>query len=46
MCLGIFGDNEGAIAIVKHPSSASRSIHIDVKFDFIQGLVRINTLIF
>ena len=46
MCLDIFVDNEDAMAIVNHPSSASRSKHIDAKFQFIQGLVRINTLIF
>ena len=46
MWLDIFVDNEDAMAIVNHPSSASRSKHIDAKFQFIQGLVRINTLIF
>ena len=40
MCIDIFGDNEGAMAIANNPSSASRSKHIDVKFHFIQGLVR------
>ena len=40
MCVDIFGDNEGAMAIANNPSSASRSKHIDVKFHFIQGLVR------
>ena len=36
----VFGDNEGAKAIVNNPSSASRSKHIDVKLHFIRGLVR------
>ena len=40
MCISIFGDNEGAMAITNNPSSASRSKHINVKFHFIQGLVR------
>ena len=40
MCIDIFGDNEGAMAIVNTPRSASRSKHIDVKFRFIQGLAR------
>ena len=45
MCLDIFVDNEDAMAVVNNPTS--RSEHIDVmKFHFIQGLVRINTLIF
>ena len=40
MCVDIFGDNEGAMAIANNPSSASRSKQIDVKFHFIRGLVR------
>ena len=41
MCIDIFGVNEGAMIIANNPSSAaSRSKHIDVKFHFIQGLVR------
>ena len=45
MCLDVFVDNEDAMAIVNNPTS--RSKHIDVmKFHFIQGLVRINTLTF
>ena len=32
----VFGDNEGAKAIVNNPSSASRSKHIDVKLHFIR----------
>ena len=36
----IFGDNEGAKAIVDSPSSASRSKYIDVKLHFIRGLIR------
>ena len=40
MCVDIFGDNEGAMAIANNPSSASRSKYIDVKFHFIRGLVR------
>ena len=40
MCIDIFGGNEGAMAIANNPSSASRSKHINVKFHFIQGLVR------
>ena len=36
----IFEHNEGAMAIANNPSSASRSEHIDVKFSFIQELVR------
>ena len=42
MCLDIFGHNEDAMTIVNHPSSTSRSKHIDAKFHFIQGLVRIH----
>ena len=40
MRVGIFGDNEGAKAIVDNPSSASRSKHINVKLPFIRGLIR------
>ena len=40
MCISIFGYNKGAMAIANNPSSASRSKHINVKFHFIQGLVR------
>jgi hypothetical protein len=40
MCVNIFGDNEGAMAIANNPSSASRNKHINAKFHFIQGLVR------
>ena len=41
MCIDIFVDNEGAMTIANNPSSSSRSKHIDdVKFHFIQGLVR------
>ena len=40
MCVDIFGDNEGAMAITNNPSNASRNKHIDVKFHFIRGLVR------
>ena len=40
MCIDIFGDNEGSMAIANNPSSAPRSKHIDVKFNFIQGFVR------
>ena len=31
MRIGIFGDNEGLLAIADNPSSASRSKHIDAK---------------
>ena len=41
MIIGIFGDNEGAKAVVDHPSSASRSKHIDSKLHFIRGLIRV-----
>ena len=37
--MDIFGDNEGSRAIASNPSSASRK-HIDVKLQFIRGLVR------
>ena len=40
LCVDIFGDNLGAMAIVNNASIASRSKHIHVKFHFIQGLVR------
>ena len=40
MCVDIFGDNEGAMAIANNPSSASRSKRNDIKCHFIQGLVR------
>ena len=40
MRVDIFGDNEGAKAIADNPSSASRSKHIDVKLQFIRGLIR------
>ena len=40
MCVDLFGDNAGAMAIANNPSSASRSKYIDVKFHFIRGLVR------
>ena len=40
MRVDIFGDNEGAKAIADNPSSASRSKHIDVKLNFIQGMIR------
>ena len=36
----VFGDNEGAKAIVNNLSSASRSKHIDVKLHFIRGMIR------
>ena len=39
MRVDVFGDNEGAKAIVNNPSSASRSKQIDVKLHFIRGLV-------
>ena len=32
MCVDIFGDNEGAMAIANNLSSALRSKHVDVKF--------------
>ena len=40
MCVDIFGGNEGAMAIANNSSSASRSENIDVRFNFIRGLVR------
>ena len=40
MRMKIFGDNEGAKAIVDNPSSASSSKYIDVKLNFIRGLIR------
>ena len=40
LCVDIFGDNEGVMAIANSLSSASSSKHIDVKFHFIEGLVR------
>ena len=40
MCVDIFGDNEAAMTIANNPTSVLRSKHIDVKFHFIQGLVR------
>ena len=40
MRVDIFGDNEGAKAIADKPSSASRSKLIDVKLNFIRGLIR------
>lgn len=39
MCTGIFCSNGGAMATTNNPSSAL-SKHIDMKFQFIQGLVR------
>ena len=44
MCTDIFGDNESAMAIANNPSSASRRNHIDLKFHFIQGLVRVGEI--
>ena len=41
MRVDVFGDNEGAKAIVNNPSSASRSKHMDVELHFIRGLVRV-----
>ena len=38
LCVDIFGDNEGAMAIVNNPSSASRSKHIGVKSPFFKEL--------
>ena len=40
LCVDIFGDNEGVVAIANSPSSASSSKHTDVRFHFIEGLVR------
>ena len=40
MRVAIFGDNESAKVIVDNPSSASRSKHIDVKLNFIRGMIR------
>ena len=45
MCLDVFVDNEDAMAIVNNPTSRSKRIDV-MKFHFIQGLVRINTLTF
>ena len=40
MPVDIFGDHEGSKTIANNPSSPSRSKHIDVKLDFIRGLIR------
>ena len=40
VCVDIFGDNVGAMAIMNNPSIASRSKPINAKFHSIQGLVR------
>ena len=38
LCVDIFGDNEGAMAIVNNPSSASRNKHIGAKSPFFKDL--------
>ena len=40
MTLKVFENNAGTKAIADNPSSASRSKHIDVKLNFIRGLIR------
>ena len=39
MRVDIFGDNEGAKAIAEYPSSASRRKNIDLKINFVRGLI-------
>ena len=43
--IDLFGDNEGSKAIADSPNSASRSKHIDVKLNFIWGLIRMAKVI-
>ena len=46
LCVDIFGDNEGTMAIVNSPSSASRSKHIGVKSPFFKDLCVQERLVF
>ena len=45
--ISLYGDNQGAIALVKNPVTHEKSKHIDIKFHFIrekfsEGLIQIN----
>ena len=46
LCVDIFGDNEGAMAIVNNPGNASRSKHIGVKSPFFTDLCVQEQLVF
>ena len=35
-CTPIYGDNQGAIALIKSPNNHTRSKHIDIKYHFIR----------
>ena len=38
--VGVFEDNQGAIALAENPLSSARSQHIDVRFHFVGELLR------
>ena len=39
--IGMYEDNEGAKALAENPQGSHRSKHIDVRFHFLRGLVRL-----
>ena len=39
-CVRVFEDNQGVIALAENPLSYARSKHIDVRFHFVQELLR------
>ena len=41
----MYGDNEGARALAENPQDSHRSKHIDVRFHFLRGLVRLGQVI-
>jgi hypothetical protein len=42
----IFGDNQGALALLKHPNAHQRTKHIDVAFHFGQGRIGRREVVF
>ena len=40
MCVRVFEDNQGTIALAENPLSSARSKHIDVRFHFVRELIR------
>lgn len=40
VCIKVFVDNQGAIALAKNPLSSWRTKHIDVRYHFVRELVK------